>query len=64
MDLSVLVLLAIFAVVVLFLKSGQFSKQHPDTFPHEKQNMLLSHVPFLVCWRRLSANHIVFLQKS
>lgn len=42
MNLSVLVLLAIFVVAVLFLKSGQFSKQHPDTFPYEKQNMLLS----------------------
>ena len=42
MNLSVLVLLAIFVVVVLFLKSGQFSKQPPDTFPYEKQNMLLS----------------------
>ena len=42
MNLSVLVLLAIFAAVVFFLKSNQSSKQHPDTFPYEKQNMLLS----------------------
>ncbi len=42
MDLSVLVLLAIFAAVVFFLKSDQFSKQHPDSFPYEKQKMLLT----------------------
>jgi len=42
MDISVLVLLVIFAAVIFFLKSGQFSKQHPDSFPYEKQKMLLS----------------------
>lgn len=42
MDISVLVLLVIFAAVIFFLKSGQFSKQHPDSFPYEKQKMLLT----------------------
>jgi len=42
MDLSVILLFVILAVVVLFLKSGQFSNQHPDSFPYEKQKMLLS----------------------
>ena len=42
MNISVLAAIVILAVVVLFLKSGQFSKQHPDSFPYEKQKMLLS----------------------
>ena len=42
MNISILVLLVIFAAVVFFLKSGQFSKQHPESFPYEKQKMLLT----------------------
>ena len=42
MDISVLAVIVILAIIVLFLKSGQFSKQHPDSFPYEKQNMLFA----------------------
>lgn len=42
MDISILAVIVFLAIVVLFLKSGQFSKQHPDSFPYEKQKMLLS----------------------
>jgi predicted RNA-binding Zn-ribbon protein involved in translation (DUF1610 family) len=42
MDFSVLVAIVILAAVVFFLKSGQFSKQHPDSFPYEKQKRLLT----------------------
>lgn len=42
MDFSVLAVLVILAAIVLFLKSGQLPKQHPDSFPYEKQKMLLS----------------------
>jgi len=42
MDLSIIVLLVVFAIVIFFLKSGQFSKQHPDSFPYEKQKTLLT----------------------
>ena len=65
MDFSVLVLLVVFAAVVFFLKSNQSSKQHSDSFPYEKQKVLLTPAErsfFGVLEKVIGGSHRIFVK--